>query len=103
MSALEDVLNDPVIPIVVRWEVTGRALRLVNMRHENSIREDHRARVTAACKRLEERVEPMLIVYLAKFITKSTMNTLTAKVADIAVKVSREFHVTFAVTMEIIP
>lgn len=102
MISLDSALSNPVIPILVRWHVSGKTLSVNNMRPPNSVREDRLAHMESACKSLGDKIEPLMIPLCKKFVTKSVVQSLVAQIAEQAVKVSREFDVVFVVDMEIV-
>ena len=94
------VLQNPVIPIVVRWSASEASLRVENRRREDSVRPDRLERVNHACAILGTLAWPML-----ERLRNCPMNNAEARqVAEhlqrIADGVTRETDVLFAVSME---
>jgi len=94
------VLQNPVIPIVVRWSMSEASLRIENRRTGESIRPDRLDHVEGACAKLGERLRPILERLVNSAMNDATAKVLTSRVQWAANEVTRETDVLFAVSME---
>lgn len=84
------VLENPVIPIVVRWSMRERSLRVENRRAPDSVRADRLDHAERACERLGELIEPCLRRMLNRAMNDNSASILTRELQSLADGVSSE-------------
>jgi len=94
------ILQNPVIPIVVRFSMSECSLRVENRRTLESIRPDRLPYVESACAALGKLLAPVVERQRGRAMDNASARTLTAEIASVAAKVTEETDVLFAVTLE---
>ncbi len=94
------VLQNPVIPIVVRFSMRQASLDVVNMRTVDSVRPDRLAHAERACAMLGERLQPILQRQLNEAMHDERARRLTAEIQHAANLVTEETNVIFVVNLE---
>jgi hypothetical protein len=100
MEARMTVLQNPVIPIVVRWSAREASLRVENRRPAESIRPDRLAQTERACAVLDGHLPPILRPLLHETMTDQRARGLVARIQHAADLVTEETEVLFVVALE---
>lgn len=93
-------MQNPVIPIVVRWSAIEASLRVENRRHEDSVHPDRREHADHACAILGTLLWPRLERLRNCAILDTEARMLAEHIQRVADGVTKETDVMFVVMVE---